>query len=62
MLYLALMTALTWMRADEHDARRLDRQAERDHGAALEAYNAELARRADEMRRAEDQWRTAHRR
>ncbi len=46
MLVLALMVALVWMRADEHDAKRLDRQADRDHDAALQAYNAELAARA----------------
>lgn len=46
MLILALMVGVVWMRADEHDAKRLDRQAERDHDAALEAYNAELAARA----------------
>ncbi len=62
MLYLALATALTWMRADEHDAKRLDRQAERDHDAALEAYNADLTRRAQEMRRAEEHWQATHRR
>ena len=56
MLILALLTALTWMRADEHDARRQDRQAERDHDAALHAYNEELARRAAAMRRGEDAW------
>lgn len=60
MLYLALATALAWMRADEHDAKRLDRQAERDHDAALEAYNAELTRRAEEMRRAEERWESTH--
>ena len=42
------------------DAKRLDRQAERDHDAALEAYNAELTRRAEEMRRAEERWESTH--
>lgn len=46
MLILALMVGIVWMRADEHEAKRLDRQADRDHDAALEAYNAELAARA----------------
>ncbi len=46
MLILSLMVGIVWMRADEHDAKRLDRQADRDHDAALEAYNAELAARA----------------
>ncbi|GAB79403.1 cytochrome c oxidase assembly protein [Austwickia chelonae] len=54
MLVLALLTALAWMRADESEARRQDRQAERDHDAALIAYNAELARRAEALRRAEE--------
>lgn len=60
MLILALLTALTWMRADEHEAKRQDRQAERDHDAALAAYNASLARRADEMSRAEADWQDHH--
>lgn len=46
MLILALMVGIVWMRADEHDAKRLDRQADRDHDAALEAYNTQLAERA----------------
>lgn len=54
MLILALLTALTWMRADEHDARRLDRQADRDNDAELVAYNAELARRAAALRRGDE--------
>ena len=60
MLMLALLTAVTWMRADEHEARRQDRQAERDHDAALTAYNAELARRGAEMSRAEADWQEHH--
>lgn len=54
MLVLALMVGVVWMRADEHDAKRLDRQADRDHDAALAAYNAELARRAEAYRHAEE--------
>lgn len=53
MLLLALMVGVVWMRADEHDAKRLDRQADRDHDAALDAYNEELARRAQAFQRAE---------
>ncbi len=53
MLLLALMVGVVWMRADEHDAKRLDRQAERDHDAALNAYNEELARRAAAIAKAE---------
>ncbi|WP_240322646.1 cytochrome c oxidase assembly protein [Austwickia chelonae] len=54
MLVLALLTALAWMRADESEARRQDRQADRDHDAALAAYNAELERRAEAFRRTEE--------
>lgn len=61
MLLLALLTALTWMRSDEHDARRQDRQADRDHDAALTAYNEELARRAEMMRRGEQSWQEGRR-
>lgn len=60
MLILALLTGVAWMRADEHEARRSDRQADRDHDAALEAYNAELARRGAEMSRAEADWQDHH--
>ncbi|MGB5951155.1 MAG: cytochrome c oxidase assembly protein [Ornithinimicrobium sp.] len=42
-LALALLVTLDWMRRDERDAVRLDRQAERDDGAELAAYNARLA-------------------
>lgn len=60
MLLLALLTTVTWMRADEHEARRQDRQADRDHDAALEAYNAELARRGAAVSRAEADWQEHH--
>lgn len=60
MLLLALLTVATWMRADEHEAKRQDRQAVRDHDAALAAYNASLARRAAEMSRAEADWQDHH--
>lgn len=53
MLFLALMVAFTWMRSDEHEAKRRDRQADRDHDAELEAYNESLRRRGEAMRRAE---------
>lgn len=46
MLLLAIGIAVVWMRSDEQEARRRDRQADRDHDAELEAYNADLARRA----------------
>ncbi|MBW3085152.1 hypothetical protein KEM60_01349 [Austwickia sp. TVS 96-490-7B] len=54
MLMLALLTAAMWMRADENEARRYERQAERDHDAELAAYNAQLARRAEATRRREE--------
>ncbi|WP_097188718.1 cytochrome c oxidase assembly protein [Ornithinimicrobium cerasi] len=39
---LMLLVALDWMRRDAREARRSDRQADRDHDAALVAYNARL--------------------
>ncbi|KQY59220.1 hypothetical protein ASD11_06455 [Aeromicrobium sp. Root495] len=41
---LVVMIALLvqWIRSDQREARRIDRQADRDDGAALEAYNARL--------------------
>ncbi|WP_226913219.1 bifunctional copper resistance protein CopD/cytochrome c oxidase assembly protein [Gephyromycinifex aptenodytis] len=53
MLALALMVAFTWMRADEHEAKRKDRQAGRDHDAELEAYNAAMRERGRMLREAE---------
>lgn len=53
MLALALIVAFVWMRADEHEAKRKDRQADRDDGAELAAYNASLAARGEMIRRAE---------
>ncbi|MBO3143995.1 cytochrome c oxidase assembly protein [Dermatophilus congolensis] len=43
MLILALAVAVVWMRADEGEARRKDRQADRDGDAELRAYNEKLA-------------------
>jgi cytochrome c oxidase assembly factor CtaG/putative copper export protein len=42
-LVLALLVTLDWVRRDERDARRSDRQADRDDDADLAAYNARLA-------------------
>ncbi len=53
MLFLALAVAVVWMRADEKEARRRDRQAERDHDAELDAYNAHLAELAEQSKRRE---------
>lgn len=50
MLFLALAVAVVWMRTDEKEAKRSDRQAERDHDAELEAYNAHLAELARQDR------------
>ncbi len=44
---LAVAVAMAWRRADERVAERKDRQADRDHDAELERYNAML-RRLDE--------------
>ena len=51
MLILALAVAVVWMRSDEGEARRNDRQAERDDDAALRAYNEELQRLAGQRQR-----------
>ncbi len=42
-LVLAMLVTLDWLRRDERDARRSDRQAERDEDAELTAYNERLA-------------------
>jgi putative copper resistance protein D len=43
---LAIVVAVMWARSDERDSKRLDRKADRDGDAELEAYNAMLAGRA----------------
>lgn len=48
MLAIAIVVAVAWTRDDERTARRLDRAAERDGDADLEAYNAMLGRLAEE--------------
>ncbi len=45
-LALAITVAVQWGRSDDREARRLDRAADRDGNADLEAYNAELAKLA----------------
>lgn len=42
-LALAMLVTLDWLRRDERDAKRGDRQAERDEDAELAAYNRQLA-------------------
>lgn len=44
-LILALLVARNWVKADRAETRRKDRQADRDGGAELAAYNAMLAER-----------------
>jgi putative copper resistance protein D len=43
-LILSGLVILSWIRSDERDAKRLDRQAVRDGDAELEAYNAMLGK------------------
>ena len=48
---LVLMVVVDWMRRDERETRRSDRQAERDDDAELAAYNAHLQRLAERSSR-----------
>jgi putative copper resistance protein D len=48
---LMLMVAVDWMRRDDREARRSDRQAERDQDAELAAYNARLKALGDHDRK-----------
>ena len=43
LLIVAIALAVQWSRSDERDARRMDRQADRDGGQELASYNAYLA-------------------
>lgn len=43
-LILSGLVILSWIKSDERDAKRLDRQAARDGDAELEAYNAMLGK------------------
>jgi len=45
-LALAIAVAIQWARSDTREQRRIDRKADRDGGAELEAYNAMLERAA----------------
>jgi putative copper resistance protein D len=49
-LALALIVAVQWTRTDEREARRLDRAADRDGNADLNAYNEKLAQLARDDR------------
>ena len=42
-LFLAVALLVGWVRSDASEARRLDRQADRDDDAALRRYNRQLA-------------------
>ena len=42
MIFMVLVVALEWSRSDDREARRKDRQADRDGDAELTAYNAYL--------------------
>lgn len=44
MLFMVVMVTLQWMKSDQREARRKDRQADRDGDAELDAYNAYLGR------------------
>lgn len=52
-LALAIGVIIAWRLSDEKEARRKDRQAERDEDAELKAYNAMLAQVAERDRRSE---------
>lgn len=53
-LVLALLVMWSWSRADGRESKRLDRKADRDGDADLEAWNAMLAERAAASARADD--------
>ena len=42
MVFVALLVVRNWVKSDKRDAKRLDRQAERDGDAELKAYNERL--------------------
>ncbi len=48
MVAVALILAVQWARADDREAKRRDRAADRDGDAELNAYNAMLAGMADQ--------------
>ncbi len=48
---LVVAVAVQWARSDEREARRHDRQAERDHDADLAAYNERLRRMHERSQR-----------
>jgi putative copper resistance protein D len=44
---MAIVVAVQWSRSDDREARRKDRQADRDGDAELTAYNSYLSRLPD---------------
>lgn len=46
-IIVLIVIAVQWARSDEREARRTDRQADRDDDAELRAYNTRLAKMAD---------------
>ena len=52
-LMLAMLVVWSWSRADGRETKRLDRRADRDGDADLEAWNAMLAERARQSGRAQ---------
>lgn len=61
-LFLALLVVLAWVKSDDAEARRHDRQADRDGDADLVAYNEQLALLAQQDARQEAAERSAHER
>lgn len=59
-LALAVILAVQWARSDDREARRRDRRAERDGDAELVAYNAMLAKIAQDDERAAGRDRDGH--
>ena len=51
MIFMIIMVALQWSRSDEREAKRRDRQADRDGNAELNAYNERLAALDERSRR-----------
>lgn len=49
-LILAIIITYQWIKADDREAKRTDRAADRDDDAALKAYNEMLAKRAEQQR------------
>jgi cytochrome c oxidase assembly factor CtaG len=57
---MAIIMAVQWSKADEREARRTDRAADRDEDAQLHAYNAMLGRIGDQVQRDDESERASH--